>query len=357
MADGSASGTTAGEIVHIGCYTAAGGGHGTGIVAARRDPVTGALDPLDVVATTPSPSFLVRHPRLPVLYAVNELTDGTVSAWTVHPDGALTALAVVPTGGDGPCHLAVDPRGRHLFTANYGSGSVSVHPLDGTGAPGERTDLVRHDGRGPVPDRQDGPHAHMVSPDPAGTGLFAVDLGTDSIHRYEVGGDGRLREVARVRTRPGTGPRHLARHPDGRRCYLAGELDASVTAYEWDGGAGLTERGRVGASRRSGPVQPSEIVVGPDGRFLYLANRGVGTVTVFALDDDLPRYVDEVATTGDWPRHIALLGAHLYVAQERAGAVVVFPVDPETGVPGPASARLETGTPTCVLGGGSLIFP
>jgi 6-phosphogluconolactonase len=347
---------TGDTIVHIGCYTAASDGRGTGIVAARRDPDGGGLDVLGVVAETPSPSFLARHPRLPVLYAVNELAEGTVSAWAIRPDGGLDPLGVRPTGGDSPCHVAVDPSGTFLFTANYGSGSVSVHPLDPAGTPGERTDLVRHDGRGEVPNRQDGPHAHMVSPDPDGTGLLAVDLGTDSVHRYEWNSAGRLRQTARVRTRPGTGPRHLARHPDGRRGYLAGELDASVTAYDLGGPDGPVERGRVAASRRSGHVQPSEIAVGPDGRFLYLANRGIGTVTVYALDGDLPRYLAEVSGVGDWPRHLALLDGHLYVAEERAGLIGVFPVDPVTGLPAPATARVEVPSPTCVVGNGSLIL-
>ncbi|GAA3748603.1 lactonase family protein [Plantactinospora mayteni] len=343
-------------IVFVGCYTGQSGGRGTGIVAARRDADTGGLDVLGVVASTPSPSFLARHPRLPVLYAVNELPDGTVSAWTIHPDGVLTPLAVRSTGGADPCHLAVDPAGEYLFVANYGSGSVAVHPLDPTGAQGDRTDLVRHDGRGPVPDRQAGPHAHMVSPDPAGTGLLAVDLGTDSLYRYVRDPDGRLRATARIPTRPGTGPRHLARHPDGRRCFLAGELDASVTAYAVDGADRLVERGRVEASRRPGHAQPSEIAVGPDGRFLYLANRGVGTVTVFALDEESPRYLAEVSGIGDWPRHLALLGGHLYVAEERADAVAVFPVDPDSGLPAAAPSRVAVPSPTCVLGDRPLIL-
>ncbi|MDG4789523.1 lactonase family protein [Micromonospora sp. WMMD1102] len=337
-------------IVYVGCYTGRGGGRGTGIVAARRDPGSGRLDVLGVVAETPSPSFLARHPRLPVLYAVNELPDGTVSAWTIHPDGALTPLGVRSTGGADPCHLAVDPGGEFLYAANYGSGSVAVLPLDPAGAPGDRADLVAHDGRGPVPDRQEGPHAHMVSPDPDGCGLLAVDLGTDSLYRYRRGPDGRLRATDRFPTRPGTGPRHLARHPDGRRCFLAGELDASVTAYHTDGAGRLVERGRVGASRRPGHVQPSEIVVGPDGRFLYLANRGVGTVAVFALDEAAPRWLAEVSGLGDWPRHLALLGGHLYIADERADTVAVFPVDPDTGLPASSPARVPVPSPTCVLG-------
>jgi len=340
-------------IIHLGCYTAGSRGRGRGIVAARWDAATGRLDLGGVVAETPSPSFLARHPRLPVLYAVNEVAEGTVSAWTVHPDGGLTALGVRSTGGDSPCHLAVDAGGRFLYVANYGSGSVAVHPLDAaTGAPGERTDLVRHEGSGPVTARQEGAHAHMVSPDPDGDGLFAVDLGTDTIYRYHRDESGRLHPAGRTAAPAGAGPRHLARHPDGRRFFVAGELDGSVLAYERDDADpdGLVALGRVPASHRSGPVQPSEITVSPDGRFLYVANRGVGTVSVFTLDDVLPRYVTEVPTTATWPRHIAVLGGHLHVAEEWADAVVVFAIDPVSGVPGPVTARVALPSPTCVLG-------
>lgn len=340
-----------GNIVHIGCYTAESGGRGAGIVAARRDPASGALELLGTVAVTPSPSFLARHPRLPVLYAVNELPAGTVSAWTVAPDGRLVDLGTASTGGDSPCHLAVSPTGRHLFTANYGSGSVAVHRLHPAGAPGERTDLLTHAGHGPDPDRQDRGHAHMVSPDPAGGRLLAVDLGTDSVYQYDVDeSTGRLAPHGpRLHVRAGTGPRHLARHPDGRRYYLAGELDPTVTVYERDAGGALHERARVPASRRAGQVQPSEIAVRPDGRFLYVANRGAGSVTVFALDEVAPRYVSEVDTGGDWPRHLALIGAHLYVADERAHLIAILAVDPVSGQLAPALEPVSVPSPTCVL--------
>ncbi|GAB3814517.1 beta-propeller fold lactonase family protein [Micromonospora zhanjiangensis] len=300
--------------------------------------------------STPSPSFLARHPELPVLYAVNELAEGTVSAFTVRPDGGLTAAGTVATGGDSPCHLAVSATGRFLFSANYGSGSVAVHRLDDAGRPGERADLVTHDGHGPVADRQEHAHAHMVSPEPTGDRLLVVDLGADGIYRYDVGPAGRLAQAGPpVRIRPGTGPRHLARHPDGHRFFLAGELDPTVTGYERDADGVLRERARVPASRRSGHVQPSEIAVRPDGRFLYVANRGIGTVTVFALDESAPRQVSEVDTGGDWPRHFALIGDHLYVADERAHRIFVFAVDPESGGLTPAVEPVPVASPTCVL--------
>lgn len=343
--------TGQGEVVHIGGYTAHSGGRAAGIVAARRDPVSGELTPLGTVAVTPSPSFLARHPRLPVLYAVNELPDGQVSAFRVGADGDLSPLGTRPTGGAEPCHLAVVPDGSHLVVANYGGGSVTVFPLDPDGVPGERSDLVQHEGHGPDRERQERAHAHMVNPDPDRGPLLAVDLGTDSIYRYDLdASSGRLVPRApRVRTAAGVGPRHLARHPDGRRCWVAGELDGSVTAYELTGDGALHQRGRVEASDRTGPVQPSEIAVGPDGRFLYVANRGVGTVAVFAVAGELPELVAEVDTGGEWPRHFALAGEHLYVADERADMIRVLRVDVGTGVPAPVGEPVAVTSPTCVL--------
>ncbi|MEU0151862.1 lactonase family protein [Micromonospora fulviviridis] len=336
-------------IVHIGGYTAETDGRAEGIVAARRDLATGALTPLGTVAVTPSPSFLVRHPALPVLYAVNELAEGQVSAFRVGPGGDLDPLGVRPTGGAEPCHLAVAPDGRHLFVANYGGGSVAVFPLGADGTPGERSDLVRHEGHGADPERQEHAHCHMVSPDPDGGPLLAVDLGTDSVYRYDLdAASGRLVPRApRLRTPAGAGPRHLARHPDGRRCWLVGELDGTVTAYDLTPD-GLHQRVRVDASGRVGHVQPSEVAVGPDGRFLYVGNRGVGTVAVFALAGVAPELVAEVDTGGEWPRHFVMTGEHLYVADERAGMIRIFRVDPGTGVPEPVGEPVPVASPTCI---------
>src|SRR4051794_18374779 len=171
-----------GDHVFVGCYTADKGGGGEGIALLRRDPATGALTRLGVATRTPSPSFLAQHPTLRVLYAANELdAAGTVSAFTVAEDYTLTPLAVRPTGGADPAHVAVTADGRHLLVANYSSGSVAVHPLDAQGAPGERSDLLDLQGSGPDPVRQTGPHAHMVWP---GDGyVLVVDLGADRVWR------------------------------------------------------------------------------------------------------------------------------------------------------------------------------
>src|SRR4051812_46665497 len=125
------------EYVFVGCYTGESGGVGEGIALLRRDPATGDLTRLGIVAGTPSPSFRPQPRRLPVLYAANELDAGTGSRFAVAADASLTPLAVRSTGGAAPCHLAVSADGRHLLVANYSGGSVAVFPLDSGGVPGE----------------------------------------------------------------------------------------------------------------------------------------------------------------------------------------------------------------------------
>jgi 6-phosphogluconolactonase (cycloisomerase 2 family) len=107
----------------------------------------------------------------------------------------------------------------------------------------------------------------------------------------------------------------------------------------------------VPASARDGLRQPSEVGVRGDGRFLYVANRGVDTVSVFALDDPdgPPVQVAEVASGGEWPRHFALVGEHLYIANERSHDIAVFLVDVDTGIPAACGDLVSLASPTCVL--------
>jgi 6-phosphogluconolactonase (cycloisomerase 2 family) len=341
-----------GELVFVGGYTGETGGEGEGIALLRRDPATGVLTRLGVAARTPSPSFLTQHPTLAVLYAVNELDIGAVSAFSVAPDGSLTELAVQETGGRHPCHLAVTPDGRFLLAANYTSGSVSVHPLDPDGAVGERTDLLALDGRGPDPDRQEGPHAHMVVPDPNGSAdVLISDLGSDRVWRTRLDPiSGRLAHpVPAIVAAAGTGPRHLRRAGNGTML-VSGELAANLTWYRPGGADGtLHLAGAVPASTMAGVNYPSEILISGDGRFVYMANRGPDTISAYAWDGDKAELIAEVPTGGAWPRHIALLSAHLYVANERSHTVTVFRIDPDTGIPAIQGEPTGEPSPTCLL--------
>jgi 6-phosphogluconolactonase len=330
------------DLVYVGSY-------GSGITLYERDEHR--LRPLDRTESS-DPSFLVADLGRRCLYACNELTENAVSSFAIEPDGRLRPLNTQPTGGTLPCHILLHPAG-YLLAANYGSGSVSVHPVGADGTLGERTDLVEHHGHGPDPDRQAGPHVHEIKL--ASGVVVAVDLGLDRLVGYRLDpSSGRLEPGADPfgRSRSGSGPRHAVAHPSGR-WYVANELDSTVSVFEPDFELReLRLLNTVAATLEPSAEQnlPAGIALSADARMLYLSNRGANTITTFSLGDNgVPRPVDEVAVDGVWPRHFAIVDGLMMVANERSDNVTGFRLDPDTGRPTSIGVLAETGTPTCVL--------
>lgn len=304
-------------------------GSGEGITVLDGDEVAGII-------LADSPSWIARHPELPVLYGVAEIDNGRVHAWSLAEDSFGHELACGETGGAEPAHLALDNSGQFLVTANYTGGNVSVHRLAEDGSIGERTDLVEHTAHGSHP-RQTSAHPHMVRP--VEDGLVIIDLGGDAGYQYRLDDDGKLVPVGVIAAPAGSGPRHIL--STGGRYYLTAELSGEVLSYDAD----RQFIGAVPASRKDGQNQPSELA--SNGPYLYVANRGPNTVSVFALGNDLPQYVAEVPV-GDWPRHIAVDGDRLYVANERSHEVMLFCIDPETGIPA-HDRTVSVPSPTVIL--------
>ncbi|GIH20361.1 lactonase family protein [Rugosimonospora africana] len=330
------------DLVYVGSY-------GSGIsIYGREDERLTLIDRFD----TPDPSFLVADTGRGALFACNELTANTVSSFAIGQDGRLSHINSQPTGGTLPCHVLLHPAG-YLMTANYGSGSVSVHPVLPDGTLAERVDLVEHHGRGADPERQAGPHAHEVKV--VSGEVVVVDLGLDRLIGYRLdAGTGQLARAVDpfARSRPGAGPRHAVAHPSGR-WYVANELDSTISIFEPDFElrelhlidtvpATLTEPAEANS--------PAGIALSADSKHLYLSNRGADTITTFGIDDAGALHgLDEVACGGAWPRHFAIVDDVLLVANERSDSVTGFRLDPATGVPQPLGVLVETGKPTCVL--------
>jgi 6-phosphogluconolactonase (cycloisomerase 2 family) len=334
------------STLFVGGYTEGAGGSGRGIRRLNRD----ADGRLSGEAVTPAvaPSFLAAHPRLPVLYAVGELPEGLLRAYSVTPDGTLDLLAELPTGGREPCHVAVRPDGSAVAVANYGDGVASWWALDAAGLPAGERRTAGNTGSGPDRDRQEGPHAHL-SAFPAEGELWVTDLGTDEIRRYRDGLD--PDPAGPIRIQPGTGPRHLAYSGagSGDRWYLAGELgNGSVTVLVPDGSGGLREASRVPASASRGHNQPSHVDVATDGRFVYVANRGPDTLATFAVDGDRLIPEAEIPVGGAWPRHFVLVDDHLYVANQNSDTITTFALPGGTGIPTPTADPFPTPSPSCL---------
>ncbi|MEW2071486.1 lactonase family protein [Streptomyces sp. NPDC007346] len=342
---------------YMGSFTSEGG---LGVTVAEVDRNTGALTVLGSSDAVPDPSFLALGPGGEALYAVGASAPGSAAVFDVGGDVPALRGPVQPVDADGPTHLVL--AGDHLVVANYGSGSVTVLPVLADGSLGELTSVHRHEGSGPQTDRQEGPHAHQVLIDPSGRWVVSVDLGTDSVWIGALNpATGALEPHGESALRPGTGPRHLVFHPSGRYAYVLNELVPTLTVCRWDAEAGRLEplgetsvlpEGDAGSAEGSVRTYPSEVVVAHDGRFLWTANRGHDSISVLTLDEtgEKAALVATVGCGGRWPRDLTLdpSGQWLYAANEHSGNVSWFAVDAETGVPRHAGS-VEVPAASCVV--------
>ena len=326
-------------LIYIGSSA---GGDGISVFSVGAD---GSLTPVGAPVAVDAPMHLVRHPTLPVMYAANTLEDGAVTALLIGDGGALEPFSRHATGGAQPVYAAVAPDGRHLVCANWGGkGSVSVLPLAADGSIGAPTDIV-------APSEDVVCYAHHVSfqSDEA----TIVFLGLGEIRGYQLTETGAL---AHRWTAPAqdaeAGPRHLVRDLTGR-CYVSDELACAVSAYEPEPSGGLRHVAAWPASTaRSVSLErnhPSEIALSPDGRFLYVANRGPDTITVFAVADGALELIGETPTGGVYPQHFALADPWIVVAHERSHEVTMLHRDQTTGLLTPHGAVAHVANAAFVL--------
>lgn len=349
-----------GELLYVGTYTE--GDHAGGIRLLRFDPRTGALRHVAAVDAGPNPSFLAIHPDGRRLYAVNEVTEregeasGGVSALAIADTGTLQPLNDQPSRGGAPCYVSVDRRGRVVLVANYVGGNVAVLPIRREGMIGAATHEVQHVGSGPDRERQQRAHAHCIVADPSNRFALAADLGADRVLVYRMDTDeGTLTHVASGVLPAGAGPRHIAFHPRLPLVYVANELNSTVSTFRF-----ATDRGALApVEHRStlpggwqGTSYVADIHVAPDGRVLYVSNRGHNSIARFSIAERTGalRLEDTVPTGGDWPRNFSLApgGRWLLVGNQRSGDVVVLARDPRSGRLTPTSHRLAIPRVACL---------
>jgi 6-phosphogluconolactonase len=352
-------------LVYFGTYT---GKQSKGIYLSRFQTDTGKLSAPELAAETASPSFLAAHPNHGVLYAVGEVDNfggkkaGVASAFSIDPaSGKLTALNQQSSGGPGPCHLSVDATGKAVLVANYGGGSVAALPIRPNGSLGEHRTFIQHEGSSANKQRQEAPHGHCIVPDPANRFALACDLGLDKVLVYRLDPAGArltLNEPPSAPLAPGSGPRHLAFLPDGRFVYVINEMLCTVTAFAYDAAKGsLKEVQTISTLPAGESLKPAystaEIVAHPSGKFIYGSNRGHDTIAVFAVDSATGKLkaIQHEPTQGKIPRNFNIdpTGRYLLAANQNSNSVVVFAIDPATGRLRATGEKIEVGAPVCVV--------
>lgn len=315
-----------------------------GIFVYRIADANGKLEQVAQTARSISnPFYIDLHPTADVLYAITDPGgEGLVSALSLdRSSGELTLLNQQSTGGGYPCYVAADPTGHAVVVANYEGGSVSSYPLKGDGSLGDAGSFFQHEGSSVDESRQEGPHAHCFKISADGRFAFAADLGTDKVMIYALdAARGTLKpgEQPFARVYPGGGPRHFTISPDNRHGYVCNEMGNTVTAFDYDAGRGLLLEQDMVTSLPTDfddTTHTADVVVTPDGRFVYCTNRGHNSLAMFQRDADTGALTPNgfEPSRGVMPQNITITpdSKLLFIANTKGDNVVAFHINGDTG--------------------------
>lgn len=326
-----------------------------GIYVLKFDRKENELREIQTVSGGESPNFLALGPdrkRLYAVYSKGTISDGKGSIMSFSIDaatGMLTKINEQSSEGAGPAHVSIDPKGRFAYVSNYSAGNLAVYPINKDGSLKKASDVIQHFGKSIVSSRQEGPHVHSAIPSRDGKFIYVSDLGIDKIMIYEVKDDGKLLPASTpfVNSLAGSGPRHLAIHPNGKFAYSAEELTSTVSSYGINKKTGaLTPLKRTtmlpeGFTDRN---SAADIHFSPDGGFLYASNRGHESLVIYQVNSSTGEIIlaGHQNTGGKHPRNFMIdnKGEFVLVANRDTDNIAIFRRDKKTGQLIPAGRQL-----------------
>jgi 6-phosphogluconolactonase len=347
-------------LVYVGSYTNTGAAKG--IYVSEFDSQSAALSTPRLVAESVSPNQVWVAPNQRFLYAANwqgstdPIPANTISAYAIdRRTGGLTFINSVSSGGLGPNQVVVDPGGRVAVAVNYRSGSVAAFGLERDGRIADAFYIDQHEGQPQPPSKQPGPRAHGVVFSSDSRFAYVADIGLDRVYSYRLDAVKRTMapiEPPYVGQPAGSGPRRLQLHPNGKFLYLARETDSHVTVFAAESGR-LKEIQSLSTlpAGYAGNNTTAEILIDQAGRFLYVSNRGHGSIAVFAIERDGTLSVVEHAPSGGrMPRNFSLDPTRQYVfsSNQDTEHIAVLRIDPETGRLAPTGVQVPLGNPGSV---------
>ncbi|MDE1197406.1 MAG: lactonase family protein [Pseudomonas sp.] len=352
--------------VLVGAYTA---GASEGIYRYGFNTQTGQLEakPRQVIKSE-NPSWLTLSKDQHHLFAVNEngpgQTDvvGKVSSFAIDPKThAVSFINQIDSKGEEPTHSNLSLDGRFLFVANYAvhpdpGGSLAVVPVGKDGKLSPVAQTATHEASKVNPERQASSHVHSAVPTPDGKYLIAMDLGADKMFVFNYDGK-KTQPLTPAKTPsvdlpPGSGPRHLLFSKDGKHAWLTMEMSAQVAVFDYHDGA-FKRTALVDLANKDGQQYRAAggLHTSPDGKFLYVANRGeANELVVFSIDSSNGQLkeVQRRSVEGKEPREFSFdpSGHFVLIANQKSNQIVTVRVDPKTGLLGETVQKVDFDSPS-----------
>jgi 6-phosphogluconolactonase len=338
---------------YIGTYTK---GESEGIYSFTLDTDNRTIVDVKVAAKLENPTYLTISSNNRYLYSVvKEGNTGGLAAFSINDNGELTAINSQFSEGASPCHVSVDTNNNYVFSANYHKGTVEsalLNQEDGSVQPA--VSIFKHEGSGPDP-RQEKAHTHYAGVTPDEKYLAVVELGTDALITYKVNDSGTLEKVSLLPIKAGSGPRHLAFHPNGKYAYIMTEFSSEVIALNYHPENGhFTEIQYISTLPEDFTEnnQGSAIHISADGRFVYAGNRGHNSIALFQINQESGElsFVEHTSTEGDWPRDFEIDPSEKFIvaSNQESSNIVLYSRDADTGRLTLLQSDITVPHPVCV---------
>jgi 6-phosphogluconolactonase len=231
---------------------------------------------------------------------------------------------------------------------------LAVLPVKADGSLEEPSQTIQHVGSGPNKSRQEKPHVHSVNISPDNKNLYVADLGTDIVTNYAFDeATGKLSKVQEMSVKAGSGPRHIAFHPNLPLMYVIQEMAGIITQFSVKDGM-LTKVEEVSTLPKDfkGENSCADIHFSPDGKFLYGSNRFYDMIVTFAVDEQTGKLtqLSQTSVKGKVPRNFGITpdGKYLLVANQETDNIVIFERDAKTGALKDLNLELKISMPVCI---------
>jgi len=136
--------------------------------------------------------------------------------------------------GNGPQSVAVAPSGQFAYVANLLSGDVSQYSIGADGSLSPLAPATVDSGSDPFSD------PFSITVEPSGKFVYVANWGTHDVSQYSIGGDGGLSPLTPATVAAGDAPVALTVEPSGQFAYVASENDNKVSQYRIEADGTLT---------------------------------------------------------------------------------------------------------------------
>ena len=293
------------------------------IVTFERDVKTGQIARRGRTECPAEPAIMSASGDGKVLF-VSLRSTGQLASYHIDSSTGVLKLLSIVEGGEDPAYLQTDRTGRFLLTAYYAANKVTVHQVQ---TDGQLSTM-------PLQTVSTAARAHGIAVDTKNRGVFVSHTGANRIYQFQFDPEqGRLTaaELPFLTTPDSHHPRHVMLHPSDRWAYTSNEAGDSISVYDVNSTASTLQLmqtvSSIPADFDGAKNSTARCEITPDGRFIYVANRGHDSIAGFAIDQKNGR----VRSLGQFsteptPRSFTISadGRHLYAAGQASGRLVVY---------------------------------